>query len=80
MPAGGLDGHESDEKLHRDLTLLKPRAYQLEMLEESLRQNVIVAVRPRKLGVFEKSSLLIFGACRWKLAVGRHRCVWFFIL
>jgi hypothetical protein len=26
-------------------TILLPRAYQLEMLEESLRRNVIVAVR-----------------------------------
>ena len=60
MPAGGLDGDESDEKLHKDSMLLKPRAYQLEMLEESLRQNVIVAVRPWKLSVFNKTNLLIF--------------------
>ena len=29
----------------RDDAILHPRAYQLEMLEESLRRNVIVAVR-----------------------------------
>lgn len=36
--------------LHQDeKTALKPRSYQLEMLDESLRRNIIVAVRPLTL-------------------------------
>ena len=31
--------------LYQNDTALRPRAYQLEMLEESLKKNVIVAVR-----------------------------------
>lgn len=39
-----------ENALHKDEKLaLKPRSYQLEMLDESLRRNIIVAVRPLTL-------------------------------
>ena len=51
-------------------TLFKGRAYQLEMLEESMRRNIIVAVLfPRSLG-FQR--LIYF---RWTLVQERRLCI-----
>lgn len=49
MPANGHDGDNDgndndNDGGGKDSKLKKPRAYQLEMLQESLRQNVIIAV------------------------------------
>lgn len=49
--------------------IMDSRAYQLEMLDKSLKQNVIVAVGDSS---FSKFYLLTLG--RWTLAAERHRC------
>ena len=53
----------------------KPRAYQLEMLEESMRRNIIVAVR---LSWFPFSS--VANTLRWTLDQERHSCMYIYAL
>lgn len=50
----------------------RPREYQLEMLEASLRENIIVAVRSLYLAVL---TTILTSASRWEQAVVRHRCM-----
>ena len=40
----GTHSPQAEDVVHRDEVALEPRSYQLEMLDESLRRNIIVAV------------------------------------
>ena len=51
--------------------VFRPRAYQLEMFEESMKRNVIIAV-------WRSVTLLVDGdliSCRWILEAGKHICI-----
>jgi len=50
---------------------ITPRAYQLEMLEESLKQNIIVAVRRVADCEGDNADMLVE---RWTQGAARHRC------
>lgn len=54
--------------------LLKPRAYQQEMFEESLRQNIIVVVGIHPCARLRRILVIDFGLSRWIPAVERRRC------
>ena len=50
------------------------RSYQLEMLEESMKQNVIVAVNSRKVRLVLYSMLR--HRFRWTQEAAKHTCRW----
>jgi hypothetical protein len=52
-----------------EVTNIHPRAYQLEMLEESLKRNIIVAVSKAM-----RLRRCILTINRWALEVGRLKC------
>ncbi len=56
-------------------TILQPRSYQREMLEQSLQRNIIVAVQSlsRPYGSFSNTF-------RWRQAVARHKSLCFALL
>lgn len=58
-------------------TILQPRSYQREMLEQSLQRNIIVAVQSlsRPYGSFFSDT-----TTRWILAVARHKSQFFALL
>ena len=73
LSAAELLGAEGEPTVHKGASgfgnLVTGRAYQLEMLEESMRRNIIVAVLfPRSL-VFQR---LIYS--RWTLVQERRLC------
>ena len=59
-----------------DDAILHPRAYQLEMLEESLRRNVIVAVR-WSLNRSQGSLGKVLTSTRWTQGQARRICMSF---
>ena len=52
--------------------IVRPRAYQEEMLSESLRQNIIVAVRYTMLLLL----MMLTISFRWTQEVEKHKCVY----
>lgn len=78
LPAGNVIA-DGEPTVHKGLAGLdsafKPRAYQLEMLEESMQRNIIVAVR---LSWFPISSAA--NTLRWTLDQERHSCIYIYAL
>lgn len=66
------------EELKRGGISVKPRPYQLEMLEESLKKNIIVAVRLEAVLSFAKYThtkcTVTYNCNRWILVLERRMC------
>lgn len=58
----------------QSVKMLKPRAYQEEMLAESLRQNIIIAVRYLRWTLHIQGLLMWY--YRWIQGAGRRRCMY----
>lgn len=76
LPGGNVVADE-EPTVHNERPELesgfKPRSYQLEMLEESMRRNIIVAVR---LPLFLYSSMA--NRLRWTLDQERPLCIYIY--
>ena len=72
-PGGGeIGAGVAGAVAERESTMYRSRNYQLEMLEASLKENVIIAV-----GVFldRRDGQVLTGVYRWIRGVGRLMCM-----
>jgi hypothetical protein len=71
-PNGSSDSEGESSEAEVESKAMAARAYQLEMLEQSLKRNIIVAVSGEEtLG--DSDSVLLTNS-RWILGAARHKC------
>jgi hypothetical protein len=62
----------TSDPVDEEETIIRSRAYQIEMFEESLKQNIIVAVC--RICCMSNSLIKSLMGRRWTQAVARRRC------